>query len=175
MASQARHEFVAPKLFCASRNVVPQERERRRPTLDFSNVRSPVVHFQHLFEEGGGDKGHVAGEEEEGVGAGAGEGGVDAAEWTAAGNGVAAEDADGKTKLRGDGADVAKDGAAAKPDAGFIAPHAGAEAAGEDANLDGDIGFSVSHGTRLKLQASNDQAPKKHQNPARSKSSQSRS
>jgi hypothetical protein len=102
--------------------------------------------LEHSFKEGGGDEGHVAGEEEDSVGAGAGERGKDAAEGAAAREGVAAEDADGKLESGGEGADVAEEGAAAKADAGFIATHAGAEAAGED----DDFKMNVRHLVELR-------------------------
>lgn len=92
-----------------------------------------------MLEEDRGNKGHVAGEEEDGVGAGAGERGVDAAEGAATGHGIAAKDADWKVEMRGDGADMAEDGAPTKPDAGFIAAHAGTEAAGEDDDFKIDV------------------------------------
>jgi len=85
------------------------------------------------------EEGHVAGEEEDGAGAGAFEGGVDAAEWAAAGNEVAFNDADGEAGAFGFGADVLEEGAGTEGEAGFVAAHAGAKAAGEDADFQVEV------------------------------------
>jgi len=83
----------------------------------------------------GAEEGHVAREEKDVVRAGAFEGGVDAAEGAAAGDEVASDDADGEAGAPGFGADVLEEGAVAETEAGFVAAHAGAETAGEDADF----------------------------------------
>ena len=69
------------------------------------------------------------------MGAGAFEGGVDAAEGAAAGHQVAFYDTDGEAGAFGFGTDVAEEGAGAEAEAGFVAAHAGAQAASEDADF----------------------------------------
>jgi hypothetical protein len=85
-----------------------------------------------LLQESGFNERHVAGKEEDGVGAGAGKRRINAANRTAARDGIAAKDADGEIELRGDGADVPEHRAASDADAGFVASHARAESAGEN-------------------------------------------
>ena len=107
----------------------------------------PTKFTGQKYQQLGRDERHVAREKEDGVGAGGFERGENPAEWATTRDEVAGNGSHGKSGGFGCGADVAEHRSIAETQTGFVASHASAQSAGEDADFeDGRDGNLFRHG-----------------------------